>query len=109
MKDNTNLYFILLIGIIVVMGYFMFFSTTSNPVVEFDEASLREEIRLSDSTSLHWEQEAISWQTIASTAGNKSDSLEKFKPVIKIYYHEKYTFNANADLLQLDSVIRANW
>ena len=91
------------------MGYFMIFNSSETIVEEFDDSELREEIRLADSTSLHWKEEAAAWQNLANVAGDKSDSLEKFKPSIKYYYNEKYTFNANADILQLDSVIRANW
>jgi hypothetical protein len=91
------------------MGYFMIFSSPETVVEEFDEGPLREEIRLADSTSLHWKEESASWQNLANVEGDKADSLEKFKPSIKYYYEEKYTFNANADILQLDSVVRANW
>jgi len=106
---STNLYFAILIAVILVMGYFMIFNTSETVVEEFDEAPLREEIRLADSTSVHWKGEAASWQNLANIEGDKADSLEKFKPSIKIYYEKKYTFNANADILQLDSVVRANW
>jgi len=105
----TNLYFAILIGIILVMGYFMIFSTPETVVEEFDDSALLEEIRVLDSTSGHWEEEAASWQNLADIAGDKTDSLENLKPTIKIYYEKKYTFNANADILQLDSVVRANW
>jgi hypothetical protein len=91
------------------MGCFMIFSSPETVVEEFDDSALREEIRLADSTSNYWEEEAASWQSLADNEKHKVDSLEKFKPSIKIYYEEKYTFNANADILQLDSVVRANW
>jgi len=106
---SINWPYAILIGIILVMGYYLIFNKPDVVVEAFDEAPLREEIRISDSTSLHWKEEAAAWQNLADIEGDKADSLEKFKPSIKIYYEKKYTFNANADLVQLDSVVRANW
>ena len=91
------------------MGYFLIFNQPTPVVEPFDEAPLREEIRLADSTSGYWEAAADSLMGIANIEKHKSDSLEKLKPSIKIYYEKQYTFNANADILQLDSVVRANW
>lgn len=109
MKSQNNIYFAILIGIILVMGYFMIFSSPETVVEEFDEGPLREEIRLADSTSIHWKLIADSTLQVAEAAKHKADSLEEHKPDIKKYYDEKYDFNANASLMQLDSVIRANW
>jgi hypothetical protein len=106
---STNIYFAILIGIILVMGYFMIFSSPDTVVESFDEGPLREEIRLADSTSLHWKHAADSLVGVADIEKHKSDSLEALKPTIINYYNEKYTFNATADILQLDSVVRANW
>lgn len=106
---KVNIPYIVLIGIILVMGYFLIFDSPETVVEEFDDSALREEIRLLDSTSLHWEEEAAAWQNLANIAGDKSDSLENLKPTIINYYNEKYTFNASATVLQLDSVIRSNW
>jgi hypothetical protein len=105
----TNIYFAILIGVILVMGYFMIFSSPETVVEEFDDSALLEEIRVLDSTSGHWEAVADSSLNVADAEKHKSDSLENLKPTIKIYYEKKYTFNANADILQLDSVIRTNW
>ena len=91
------------------MGYFMIFRSPATVVEAFDEGPLREEVRLADSTSLHWEEEAATWQNMANSEGNKADSLEKLKPSIKNYYNEKYLFNSNADINQLDSIIRTSW
>ena len=91
------------------MGYFMIFNSPDTVVEKFDDSILKEKIRLLDSTSTHWEDEATTWQNLANIEGDKADSLEKFKPSIKYYYEKKYTFNTNADILQLDSVIRTNW
>lgn len=106
---SINWSYAILIGIILIMGYRMIFSSPDVVVEEFDEAPLREEIRVADSLSLHWKGVADSALTFADGERYKVDSLEKFKPSIKYYYEKKYTFNANADILQLDSVIRANW
>jgi len=91
------------------MGYFLIFGSPETVVEEFDESQLREQIRLADSTSLHWEEESVAWHNLANILGDKSDSLETFKPSIKYYYNEKYTFNTNATTNQLDSVIRSIW
>ena len=109
LTKSINWPYAILIGIILVMGYFLIFNKPDVVVEAFDEAPLREEIRLSDSTSLHWKEEAAVMQALADSEKHKSDSLEKLKPSIKIYYEKKYTFNANASLVQLDSVVRANW
>ena len=91
------------------MGYFMIFSSPDTVVEEFDDSALLEEIRLLDSASVHWEAIADSSLNVADLEKHKADSLGNLKPSIKYYYEEKYTFNANADILQLDSVVRANW
>jgi hypothetical protein len=106
---SINWPYAILIGIILVMGYFLIFSSPETVVEEFDDSELREEIRLLDSSSTFWKEEAAAWQNLADIAGDKADSLENIKPSIKNYYNEKYTFNASATVLQLDSVIRANW
>tara|TARA_R110002167_G_scaffold72625_1_gene204028 strand:+ start:333 stop:662 length:330 start_codon:yes stop_codon:yes gene_type:complete len=109
MKNKTNIIFgILLIVIFALVTYIIF----SEPTIigeAFDESSLREEIRLEDSTSGYWQKESIAWHNIANVLGNKSDSLANLKPSIKYYYNEKYTFNTNATTNQLDSVIRSIW
>jgi hypothetical protein len=105
---KSNISFILLLATVFALIYYV--SVLEGREIEpFDESPLREEIRLLDSTSTHWQEEAVIWQNIANIAEDKSDSLEKFKPSIKYYYEKKYTFNTNADILQLDSVIRTNW
>lgn len=109
MKKSINWPYAILIGIILVMGYFLIFRKPATIVEPFDETPLRNEIAKKDSISNHWEQEAAAWQNLANIEGDKADSLEKYKPSIKYYYEKKYTFNANATVLQLDSVIRANW
>jgi len=106
---SINWSYAILIGIILVMSYFMIFSSPETVIEEFDDSTLLEEIRLLDSISGHWEEEAALWHNLANIEGDKADSLENLKPSIKIYYEKKYIFNANADILQLDSVIRANW
>jgi hypothetical protein len=109
MQSQNNIYVAILIGIILVMGYFMIFSSPETVVEEFDDSALLEEIRLLDSTSSRWEAIADSSMNVANVEKHKSDSLENLKPSIKVYYEKKYTFNANADILQLDSVVRATW
>ena len=109
MKSKNNLYFAILIGIILIMGYFMIFGEPGTAVESFEESILREEIRLKDSTATHWEEESASWQNLANNLGDKNDSLANLKPVIQHHYDKKYTFNANASTTQLDSVIRASW
>jgi hypothetical protein len=109
MTKSINWPYAILIGIILIMGYYLIFNKPDVVIEPFDEAPLREEIRLADSISLHWKEEAALMQALADSEKHKSDSLEKFKPSIKYYYEKKYTFNANADILQLDSVVRANW
>lgn len=109
MKSTNNIAYIILIGIILIMGYFMIFKTPAPIVEPFDDSALREEIRVQDSIGSYWHQQSDLWQHEAEVLGHKSDSLEKLKPSIKEYYNEKYNFNRNANITQLDSVIRANW
>jgi len=106
-KPNKTL--IALLAIIFVLVVYIIFKSGPSDDESFDPTALREEIRIKDSTATYWEQEATAWETMAGVLGNKSDSLGKLKPTIKHYYHEKYTFNANANTFQLDSVIRASW
>jgi len=106
---SINLPYVILIGIILIMGYFMIFTQPTPDIEPFDEAPLREEIRIQDSIANYWKGESSLWQIQAETLGHKADSLQNLKPSIKYYYEKKYTFNANASVLQLDSIIRANW
>lgn len=106
---SINLPYALLISIILGMGYYIIFIQPKTTVDTFDEAPLREEIRIQDSISVYWKYQSSLWETKASALEHKADSLEKLKPKIKIYYEKKYTFNANASVKQLDSLIRANW
>lgn len=79
-------------------------------VVEpFDEAPLREEIRLQDSIATYWQNNAIYWQDKADAFELKVDSLEALKPDIHENHDNQINFNATATDEQLDSVIRANW
>lgn len=107
--QSTKIAFAVLIGIILIMGYFLIFNQPAPVVEPFDDSTLREEIRIQDSIGSYWKQESLLWQTLAVKLESKNDSLEKLKPSIINYYNEKYIFNANADINQLDSVIRANW
>ena len=92
MKKSINWPYAILIGIILVMGYFLIFNQP-DPVVEpFDEGPLREEIRIQDSIGTHWQKQSAEWETKATQLGHKSDSLETLKPTIKNYYNEKYIF-----------------
>jgi len=106
---KLNLPYIILIGIILIMGYFLIFNQPAPVVESFDEAPLQEEIRIQDSSRTYWKYKAAVWQTEAERLESKSDSLQNLKPSIKIYYEKKYTFNANATVHQLDSIIRSNW
>lgn len=108
MTHRSNIAFILLVAIIIGLIYYI--TTLDNVEVEpFDDSALREEIRILDSTSLHWQEMSAQWQALADSLSNENDSLEKQKPSIKYYYDQKYKFNHNATTHQLDSVIRAIW
>jgi len=106
---STNIVFAVLLGIILIMGYFLIFNQPAPIVEPFDDSVLREEIRIQDSIGTYWQQESALWQLRAEELGHRSDSLEKLKPSIKNYYNEKYLFNSNADINQLDSIIRTSW
>ena len=75
----------------------------------FDEAPLREQIRLRDSIADHWEQESEAWRLVARIAEDKVDSLEKLKPQIYEDHNNQINFNSTATDQQLDSVIRSAW
>ena len=78
-------------------------------VETFDEAPLREQIRLRDSIADHWEKESEAWRNVARIAEDKVDSLEKLKPQIYENHNTQINFNSTASDHQLDSVIRSNW
>jgi hypothetical protein len=109
MKNKSN--YIIGAALLVIFGLiaYIIFSSPVKIVEKFDEAPLREEIRLKDSLAGHWEQEAEAWSHIARTAEDKVDSLEQLKPQIYENHSNQINFNATATDQQLDSVIRANW
>ena len=106
---SINLPYVILISIVLIMSYYLIFNSHDSVIEEFDDTALRKEISLADSTATYWKNVANMWHSIADKEKYKSDSLKKYKLTIQYYYDKKYTFNTNADVLQLDSVIRANW
>lgn len=108
-QRSTNIAFAILIGIILVMGYFLIFKQPVPEIPRFDDTALRKEIARNDSLAQHWIEESLRLRILADSLMVKNDSLEKVKPKIKNYYNEIYNFNATANRMQLDSVIRANW
>ena len=98
-----------LLLIIFALIAYIIFSAPIPEVTPFDETSLREQIRLKDSSATYWEADAISWHLIATDEQSRADSLAKLKSKIIKYYEDQYNFNSTATDLQLDSVIRANW
>ena len=108
MTKPTKILLVLLLIIFGLVAYIII-KTPGAKDESFDPAELREEIRIKDSTTTYWEEEANSWHNLANTLGDKSDSLENLKPEIQHHYDKKYTFNANATSTQLDSVIRSSW
>jgi hypothetical protein len=104
-----NIPYVILLGIILIMGYFMIFNADVDSVDSFDEKPLREEIRIQDSIAKYWHKEASLQLDQANALEHTNDSLKNLKPLIKHHYEKKYTFNANATVHQLDSIIRSNW
>lgn len=98
-----------LLLIILALVVYIIVKSPGDKDESFDPAALREQIRIKDSTATHWEEEANSWHNLANTLGHKNDSLQHLKPEIQYHYAKKYTFNANANTAQLDSVIRSSW
>jgi len=109
MKNKTNIAIgVLLLIIVVLTGYIIL----KDPVVvikPFDDGPLREEIRLEDSISTHWKDQAQAWQKVASILEHRVDSLQKIKISINNDYNDQINFNSTATNAQLDSFIRANW
>ena len=108
--DKTS---IILIGTALIVIFSLIaniiFSEPIKVVEKFDEAPLREQIRLRDSVADHWEQESEAWSHIARIAEDKVDSLEKLKPQIYEKYKKQRNFADTASNVQLDSFIRSNW
>ena len=56
---SINLPYVLLISIILGMGYYIIFIQPKTTVDTFDEAPLREEIRIQDSISVYWKYQRL--------------------------------------------------
>lgn len=109
MKKTSNI--ILGVLLLIILGLITYIILTSdNPVVvPFDDTALREELRIKDSTATYWENQSFQLNALADSLQEKSDSLEALKPTIHEKYNDQINFNNSATIVQLDSVIRANW
>jgi len=109
MKNKTNIIIGTALLVILVLISYIIINEPIRVIEAFDEAPLREQIRLRDSVADHWEQESAAWRNVARIAEDKVDSLEKLKPQIYENHNNQINFNATATDEQLDSVIRSNW
>lgn len=109
MKNKTNIIIGILLLIVFGLVAYLIFSAPIEEVTPFDETALREQIKMQEDLTKHWQDESEVWQNKATLALDKVDSLEKLKPQIYEDYNDQIDFNSTATNQQLDSVIRANW
>ena len=109
--SKTNWIISGLLAVILVLAAILIFRkpNTVTVVEPFDDTELREQIRVKDSVATYWESEAARWHSVADSAIAVSDSLETFKPGIKKHYDGIYKTIPDANVIGLDSIIRANW
>jgi hypothetical protein len=98
-----------MLGIILVLIYYISVSDSGNVVEPFDDSKIRNQIRQRDSLINIYELRFDSLMSISDSLTSVNDSLENIKPDIENQYDEIYKFNRDANATQLDSVIRASW
>lgn len=103
MLSKTNIIIgALLIGVLI-LGYIVIYRKPNTVIELFDDTPYRDSIK----TAL---QEVAYWEDYAHGVERERDLIKQQKQQVRYVYKPQYIYIYNdANVSQLDSVIRANW
>lgn len=108
-KLLTNIIIGVLLLIILGMAYYIIFSKSSPEVERFDETPYREELARKDSIIAERDTRIEGMKTIILDISGQRDSLAEVKQKVIHHYDKQIEIVRDGTLVQLDSIIRANW
>ena len=103
MLSKTNIIIGSLFIAVLILSYIVLFRKPETEIQLFDDQPYRDSIATATENAIYWKDQAIRME-------EERDQIRQQKQQVRYVYKLQYIYlYNNADIDQLDSVIRANW